>query len=163
MTAAANGLSRSLTLSGPVNIIILASVILRTGCPVPKKILIVEQQLEGCVTLAAQLEGRGFEALCAADGRECLEMAEREPPEAIAIDLDTPDLDGVELVKLLRGNGRLSSTPVIVVASHGDGRVFLAMKAGADGVAHKPVQLDTFTDLLEQLLSNPSPRRRRHP
>ena len=120
----------------------------------PNKLLIVEQQVVDCEMLANQLRGLGFDVVCAADERECLEMAGRETSDIIIIDLDTPNLNGVELVELLRREQRVSSTPIIVLAAHGDGRSILALNAGADGVAHKPVHLDTFTVLVEQLLKS---------
>jgi CheY-like chemotaxis protein len=80
-----------------------------------------------------------FELYEAADGVEALEIAEREQPAIIFLDVDMPRLDGIDACRQLRANPATSDvTIVILTAAHGDAIERRAEDAGADLFLTKP-------------------------
>jgi CheY-like chemotaxis protein len=84
-------------------------------------------------------DGAKFELYEAADGVEALEIAEREQPAIIFLDVDMPRLDGIDACRQLRANPATSDvTIVILTAAHGDAIERRAEDAGADLFLTKP-------------------------
>ena len=80
-----------------------------------------------------------FELLEAADGAEALQIAEREQPAIVLLDVDMPVMDGIEVCRALRANPRTSAaTIVMLTAASGDAIESLAERAGADLFLTKP-------------------------
>ena len=66
----------------------------------------------------------------ASDGREALDLMERETPAVVLTDMQMPEIDGLELVKAVRG--QYPSIPVVLMTAHGSEEIaILALKAGA--------------------------------
>jgi two-component system KDP operon response regulator KdpE len=87
--------------------------------------------------LRTSLNVQGFRVLEASTGRQALEMALAEKPEVVLLDLTLPDLDGLEVIRRLRGSG--CKVPVIVLSSRGDERGKVeALSLGADDYVTKP-------------------------
>ena len=81
----------------------------------------------------------GFEIAEAADGVEAVEIAEREPPEMVFLDIDMPRMDGLEVCRRLRAEAATASaTIVILTAAAGDAAEREAEGAGADLFLTKP-------------------------
>jgi DNA-binding response OmpR family regulator len=107
-----------------------------TGVP----ILLVEDDEGIGRPLSTALRGQGYDLLWALSGAEALELVAAEPPVLVLLDLGLPDLDGVELCRLLRC---AAPTAVIVVLSAraDDVDVVLGLEAGADDYLTKPFRL----------------------
>src|SRR5580765_555365 len=102
----------------------------------PLRILVVDDEPNILATLAPLLRSRGYEVSTAMSGRAALESVERENPDLIVLDLGLPDVDGVEVTRLVR-DGR--STPIVVLSARGaEGDKVLALDAGADDYVTKP-------------------------
>ncbi|MFA6107720.1 MAG: response regulator [Candidatus Latescibacterota bacterium] len=82
-----------------------------------KKILIVED-VEMNRDLLVQLLEDEYELVQAVDGREGLELAARENPDLILLDIALPEMDGWEVVDRLRADPALRPIPVIAVTAH---------------------------------------------
>jgi CheY-like chemotaxis protein len=67
--------------------------------------------------LAALLLPLGFDVLEAASGRECLEIVERQPPDAVLLDISMDDMDGWATARAIRGAG-FSSLPIVMVSAN---------------------------------------------
>jgi two-component system chemotaxis response regulator CheY len=81
----------------------------------------------------------GFELIEAADGREAVEVAEQASPELVFLDIDMPEIDGLEACRRLRANeGTARSTIVMLTAAVGDEAEREAENAGADLFLTKP-------------------------
>ncbi len=81
----------------------------------------------------------GFELAEAGDGVEAMEVAEREPPEMVFLDIDMPRMDGLEVCRRLRAEpATASATIVILTAAAGDAAEREAEGAGADLFLTKP-------------------------
>lgn len=121
-----------------------------------KRILIVED-VELNRDLLVQLLEDEFELFTAVDGAEGLEIAEREHPDIILMDMSLPKLDGWEATRRLKGNDALKSIPVIALTAHtmvGDAEK--AFACGCDDYISKPIDEDLLFEKLSLLLENSS-------
>jgi len=102
----------------------------------PVRILVVDDEPNILATLAPLLRSRGYEVSTAMTGRGAVEAVERESPDLMVLDLGLPDMDGVEVTRLVR-DGR--STPIVVLSARGAERDKVrALDAGADDYVTKP-------------------------
>jgi two-component system, OmpR family, KDP operon response regulator KdpE len=102
----------------------------------PVRILVVDDEPNILATLAPLLRTRGYEVSTAMTGRGAVEAVERENPDLVVLDLGLPDIDGVEVTRLVR-DGR--STPIVVLSARGaEGDKVRALDAGADDYVTKP-------------------------
>jgi two-component system KDP operon response regulator KdpE len=89
--------------------------------------------------LRINLRVRKYDVATAASGQEALAEAGRRPPDAVILDLGLPDLDGIEVIRRLRGWSR---APVIVLSGRaGPGDKIAALDAGADDYVTKPFSM----------------------
>jgi CheY-like chemotaxis protein len=85
------------------------------------------------------------------DGREAVELADRESPDAVVIDVEMPVLDGVEATKLLRAS--TPELPIVAVSGHDyEERVLEIRRAGADDYVRKARLADELPRVLASLL-----------
>jgi PAS domain S-box-containing protein len=80
-------------------------------------ILIVDDDLSARQTLAAIVEGEGYEVQCAPSGHTALTFAREEPPELILLDIRLPDVDGFELCQRLKSDAGTCGIPVIFLGA----------------------------------------------
>ena len=100
------------------------------------RILVVDDEPNILATMGPLLRARGYSVSTAMTGRAALESVEREDPDAVVLDLGLPDMDGVEVCRLIRTGG---NTPVIVLSARGAERDKVdALDAGADDYVTKP-------------------------
>jgi CheY-like chemotaxis protein len=107
-----------------------------------KKVLVVED-VDFNRELVVQLLEDKYHVIEAVNGQEGVELAERERPELILMDLSLPVMDGWEATRRLKANDDLRSIPVIALTSHamvGDEEKALA--AGCDDYLVKPLDED---------------------
>ena len=78
-----------------------------------KKILIVDDEPEIRELLKMRFEANGFECLTAKDGREAIEIARKEKPSLIILDLIMPNLDGIQAHKILKTDSATKHIPII--------------------------------------------------
>ncbi|HEY3157835.1 MAG TPA: response regulator transcription factor [Vicinamibacterales bacterium] len=102
----------------------------------PPRILVVDDEPNILATLAPLLRSRGYEVNTAMSGHAAIESVERDNPDLIVLDLGLPDMDGVDVTRLVR-DGR--STPIVVLSARGaEGDKVRALDAGADDYVTKP-------------------------
>ena len=88
----------------------------------------------------------------AADGLEALEVARRERPKLVFLDVDMPGLNGIDACRQLReGEDTKRATIVMLTAANGDGVETLAEEAGADLFLTKPFSPLDLLRLVERL------------
>jgi DNA-binding response OmpR family regulator len=107
-------------------------------------------------TVGASLELEGFTVIPASGGRAALEAAARMRPAVVLLDLNMPDLDGLEVLRRLRANG--DETPVCVLSARDevDDRV-RGLETGADDYVVKPFAIEEITARLHALLRRRPP------
>jgi len=122
-----------------------------------RRILSIEDNSANTRLLEAMLADRREIALRAAiDGREGLALARREGPDLILLDLNLPDMHGVDVLKRLRRSAVTSSIPVIVVSADTNPEtIAAAIAAGADAFLPKPLDAERFLQALDAHLADP--------
>jgi two-component system cell cycle response regulator DivK len=104
-----------------------------------KRILIIEDQEDNRAILRDVLSTAGYELIEAADGGEGVELAQKERPDLILMDIQLPVLDGYEATRRIKANPELKAIPIIAVTSYAlSGDEAKARAAGCDGYVTKP-------------------------
>ena len=109
-------------------------------------ILVVEDNEKNMKLFRDVLQAAGYRTLEATTGGQAVVLATEHAPDLVLMDIQLPDIDGVEALGRLRGSDRTSPIPVLALtaqAMEGDRERFLA--AGFDGYLSKPVDI---TDLV---------------
>jgi two-component system, OmpR family, KDP operon response regulator KdpE len=113
-------------------------------------VLVVDDEPAMLRALRINLRVRKYDVTTAATGREALTEAGRRPPDAVILDLGLPDVDGIEVIRRLRG---WSHTPVIVLSGRtGPGDKIAALDAGADDYVTKPFSMEELLARLRAAL-----------
>jgi len=103
------------------------------------RVLVVDDEPAMLRALRINLRVRKYDVATAATGEEALAEAGRRPPDAVILDLGLPDLNGIEVIRRLRGWSR---APVIVLSGRaGPGDKIAALDAGADDYVTKPFSM----------------------
>lgn len=117
-----------------------------------KKILIVED-VELNVELLTQLLEDAYTLVVAHDGGRGVEMAAREQPDVILMDMSLPVMDGYEATRRIKANDALRHIPIIGLSAHAmSGDVEKARAAGCDDYLTKPVNDELLFQKLEWYL-----------
>jgi two-component system, cell cycle sensor histidine kinase and response regulator CckA len=102
-------------------------------------ILIAEDSATQAVRLQLLLEDAGHRVLVAANGRQALMVARKEPPWLIITDIMMPEMDGYDLCREVKSDRALRNIPVVLLTSlTGPEEVVKALKCGADNFMRKP-------------------------
>ena len=113
-------------------------------------ILVVEDDPGVRSALLRALDERGYAASWAADGMSGLDAAMRDRPDLLVVDLGLPDVDGQEMLRMLRA---VSATPVIVATAREDeSEIVRALDAGADDYLVKPFGADQLDARIRAVL-----------
>jgi CheY-like chemotaxis protein len=111
-----------------------------TGIPA---ILYIEDDYANRALIRRVLEAEGYRVLEAEDGPQGIEVAQRERPALILIDINMPGMDGYEVTTRMRGVDELCAVPIIALTANvmlGDREKTLA--AGCSGYIQKPIDVD---------------------
>jgi CheY-like chemotaxis protein len=112
-----------------------------------KKVLVVEDNEQNRYLIEYMLEKRGYTVVIALSGAEAIAMAVREKPDLILMDIQLPDLDGLEVTRRIRESEAYGKIPIVAVTSFamaGDRK--RAIEAGCTGYIEKPINPKTFLD-----------------
>jgi adenylate cyclase len=102
----------------------------------PPRVLIVDDNENNRAILAARLGAQGYSTEEACDGAEALEVARRDAPDLILLDVTMPRMDGLEACRRLRSNPSVGFVPIILVTARADSKdVVAGLEAGADGIS----------------------------
>ena len=112
-------------------------------------VLVVDDEPQVRHALRRALEGEGDRVLCAATGTEAVDLAAAETPDLVVLDLWLPDIDGVEVVRRLRG---WLDVPILILSGDSDTeRKVGALDSGADDFLQKPFGFPELTARLRAL------------
>ena len=112
-------------------------MLLRYG--VRPKILIVDDEPEAVELLEFNMKQAGYEVLVAADGAEALKKAHLALPSLILLDLMLPEVDGLEVCKMLRRDPATANIPIVMVTAKAtEIDKILGLELGADDYITKP-------------------------
>ena len=124
------------------------------------RVLVAEDSRINRILVVRVLQKLGHEAVEARDGREALALLAGQPFDLLLLDVQMPEVDGLEVTRSVREgrDGVLDRTiPIIAMTAHamkGDREFFL--DAGMDGYIAKPFDLDQFSEVLREVLSGPA-------
>ena len=115
-----------------------------------KKILIVED-VEMNRDLLVQLLEDDYQLFEAVDGQQGLEMALREKPDLILMDVGLPEMDDWEVTQKIRADADLKQTPIIAVTAHAmSGDEDKALQVGCNDYIAKPIDEDELWEKVEK-------------
>ncbi|MDD5116664.1 MAG: response regulator transcription factor [Candidatus Omnitrophica bacterium] len=104
-----------------------------------EKILIVEDEKDIIKMLDYNLKKEGFKVIDARDGEDALDLATREYPDLILLDLMLPGMDGLEVCKALKKETKTASIPIIMLTAKGqESDKVVGLELGADDYITKP-------------------------
>ena len=116
-----------------------------------ERILVVEDNAMNMKLFRDVLVAKGYRALEATTGGEAIALATEHAPDLVLMDIQLPDLDGVEALRRLRTDARTAAIPVLAVTAQamgGDRERFLA--EGFDGYVSKPVNVRELLGIVRQ-------------
>ena len=103
-------------------------------------ILVVDDNPTNVELLVRRLEKRGFATMKAGGGREALEKIEALPLDLVLLDINMPDIDGLEVLETVRKTRDQADLPIIMVSAHGESEgIADAITKGANDYITKPV------------------------
>ncbi len=130
-----------------------AMVVAPQANPAGARILLAEDSDANILPISDYLVSKGYQLAVARNGLEALDQASTTHPDLILMDIQMPELDGLEAIRRLRAWPEFAGTPIIALtalAMPGDRERCLA--AGADEYLTKPVRLKSLIEAMERLL-----------
>jgi len=116
--------------------------------------LIIEDHPDNMALISFILEKNGYQSIQAVRGVEGVAMAIEQRPAFIILDIQLPDIDGLEVARRIRASEVDGSIPIIAMTSYamlGDKETVLA--SGCDGYIEKPIDVVRVMDQIRQVLA----------
>ena len=118
-----------------------------------KKVLVIEDNENNLRLITYALQRKGYQVVAAENGEKGIELAQKEMPFFIIVDIDLPGINGYEVTKRIKSSKIISHIPVIAITSYamtGDREKVIA--AGCNGYFEKPIDPLTIVDKINKLL-----------
>lgn len=118
-----------------------------------KKVLVIEDNNDNLQLITYALQRSGYQVIAASTGEEGVELAIREKPLFIVMDINLPGIDGIEATRRIRKSEADGDIPIIAITSYAmSGDMKRIMDAGCNGYFEKPIDPLTIVDkILKQL------------
>lgn len=117
------------------------------------KILVVDDEQGVLKSIVGILQDEGYETVTARDGREALQLYQKETPDALLLDIWMPDIDGIEVLKGLQKID--ADSAVVMMSGHGTiSSAIKAVKLGAFDFIEKPLSMDILLVTLQKALEH---------
>jgi len=118
------------------------------------KILIADDDEANVLTTSSYLEAKGYSVVVATNGWDAIAQALQEQPDMILMDIQMPELDGLEAIRRLRAEPNSINPPIIALTAFAmSGDEEKCLDAGADQYFAKPVQLKKLVNAIHQIIS----------
>ena len=119
------------------------------------RVLVVDDEPQILRALGINLRARGYDVDLAPDGERALDVAARNHPDVVVLDLGLPGIDGVDVIRGIRG---WSQVPIVVLSVRdAEGDKVAALDAGADDYVTKPFGMDELLARLRAALRRIAP------
>jgi CheY-like chemotaxis protein len=116
-------------------------------------VLLVEDSEDNRYMMRRLLEMNRYAVIEAVNGEEAIEIAKRERPQLILMDLSLPRLDGLAATRRIRDSLGLKDVPIVAISAHDTADFHAeALASGCNEYVTKPVDFDQLEDLLARLL-----------
>lgn len=120
----------------------------------PKTILLVEDFDDTRLMTKLWLTKKGYRVVEAENGAEAVDLAQREQPDLIIMDMMMPGVDGLDATRQIREYQSLQETPIVAVSAYGaDQYRHKALDAGCNEYVPTPFDPDALSKLIERLLA----------
>ncbi|MCL6584626.1 MAG: response regulator [bacterium] len=115
------------------------------------RILVVDDNINMCITLQDILLDDGYDVLISDNGQEALELIEQQEPHLIITDMRMPNIDGLELLQIVKG--KHPKIEIIIMTALGEVDSYLkAMKIGAFEYITKPINPKILKSIISKIL-----------
>ncbi|MEM8937733.1 MAG: response regulator [Bacteroidota bacterium] len=119
-----------------------------------RKILIVDDEPNIVMSLEYAFKKKDFEVFIARDGTEALEIARKQRPNIVLLDIMMPKMDGYETLKQIRSNKDLNGTKVVFLSAKSKmADVKKGLKLGADSYVTKPFSVKKVIADIEEMIA----------
>ena len=126
---------------------------MQVGGLMAKKVLIVEDNELNMKLFHDLLDSQGYETLQTREGLEALSLAREARPDLILMDIQLPEISGLEVTKWLKEDDELSSIPVVAVTAFAmKGDEERIRQGGCEAYISKPISVSGFLDTIRKLL-----------
>lgn len=119
----------------------------------PLTVLVVDDDSDICAFVTAALEGEGYRVICAT-GIAVLRVAEEVHPNIILLEVRMPQLDGVQISRLLRAHPRVAKIPIVIMS--GMGQKNAPFSLSYDAWLSKPFDLIALLSIVAAMDNHPS-------
>ncbi len=121
----------------------------------PVRVLIAEDEPNIVESLTFILNRSGFEVESVGDGAAALESIQSSRPDVVILDVMLPSMNGFEVMKSVRADDAVSTTPIIILTAKGQSRDRqTAMEIGADAFVTKPFSNSEIIDKVRELTTS---------
>jgi len=119
-----------------------------------KKVLIAEDDRKIAIAVAARLRAHQFDVRIAQDGYGAVNMAVREQPDMIIMDINMPAGNGITAAERISNIGSLAGVPIVFITASRDPEILAAARrTGALGVLEKPFDSQELVDIIKDSLA----------
>ncbi|MBM3243630.1 MAG: response regulator [Candidatus Omnitrophica bacterium] len=120
----------------------------------PKKVLVVEDEIDAAKVLVKRLQTQGFEVILAVDAYQGTAFINREKPDVVILDLMLPAGGGASVLKNVRSNVTVAYTPIIILTGIRDEKIKEEMlNQGVDAYIEKPYDADNLIAKINEVLN----------
>ena len=120
---------------------------------VSKKVLVVEDNELNLKLFCDLLRAHDYVAEPVRDGREAVERAREFAPDLVIMDIQLPNVSGLELIETLKSDAQLQGIPIMAVTAYaGKGDEERIRAAGAEAYVSKPISVGRFVESVEALI-----------
>ena len=119
----------------------------------PKTVMIVEDHELNMKLFHDVLEAHGYHTICTRDGFNVLDLARKHRPDLILMDIQLPEVSGLEVTKWLKEDPELKAIPVVAVTAFSmRGDEERIRKGGCDAYLSKPISVPKFIETIRRFL-----------
>ncbi len=117
------------------------------------RILLIEDNPLNMELAVDLLELGGYEVLTATTAEEGIELAQKETPDLILMDISLPGIDGLEATRILKKDKKVKDVPIVAMSAHAmTGDKEKAMEAGCVGYITKPIDTKSLVERVKEFM-----------
>lgn len=132
--------------------------------PMTKTVLIVEDNELNMKLFHDLLDAHGYQTIQTRDGMAALELARQHRPDLILMDIQLPEVSGLEVTKWLKEDEQLRDIPVVAVTAFAmKGDEERIREGGCEAYISKPISVVTFLDTIRQFIGESTEGERSQP
>jgi two-component system cell cycle response regulator DivK len=118
-----------------------------------KRVLVVEDNEDNMYLIKFILENNDLEVILAVTGLDGFEKTRTEKPDIVLMDIQLPDINGLEVTRMIRQEESCKSIPVVAISSYAmTGDKQRALDAGCSGYVEKPIDPETIMNIIFEYL-----------